>query len=331
MAIPGDRAFDAYASDSGNSDREEVDIPLSPPELSDKAETIFKGIKWRTAIHVGKMCDWWRELQDNKHRNPSMDKNGVNRDVGTAVEMDPIHRRGKEVWDIVNGTADIKLCESYDERMQKLIDKLRLASEAYRYEAYCLWVIINNKRDSTKLASTMLWQDVGKLMQLDDAEAKEILRQLREMGNTGQLMSPKLMWDMALTGPQLDDDWYLDHKYPPYYRDPPPKPIPVAPAPPPRTHKPQTPRTGRKRQRAHSQNPNILGNLNLESDSDKDLRRKKKKPRTKDYSYLPEDRDWRCGKCDQWNRKTWGTCHNESCNGTCGEDAVEMHQMQIIM
>jgi hypothetical protein len=177
----------------------------------------------------------------------------------------------------------------------------------------------------------MLWQDVGKLMQLDDAEAKEILRQLREMGNTGQLMSPKLMWDMALTGPQLDDDWYLDHKYPPYYRDPPPKPIPVAPASPPRTHKPQTPRTGRKRQRAHNQNPNILGKLNLESDSDKDLRRKKKKPRTKDYSYLPEDRDWRCGKCDQWNRKTWGTCHNESCIGTCGEDAVEMHQMQLIM
>lgn len=55
-----------------------------------------------------------------------------------------------------------------------------------------------------------------------------------------------------------------------------------------------------------------------------------KRLKTTGPGYRSELGDWQFGKCEFWNRKWWGTCHEETCNGTQVDNAVAVHELVFI-
>ncbi|KAH4087918.1 hypothetical protein HBI18_207010 [Parastagonospora nodorum] len=219
--------------------------------LSSGANEVLRRLKNRTPVTAEAIRNSWREVQTDKHHNPSVDKEGVTKEVGRLMQLS----------DKV-GSIEVK--------------KLGDVSEEYAEEVYVLWYILDKRRNSTRMASYQMWSDVGMLMELRDEEAKEILKSEEGWEN----VLPKD--DIPL--PQSPPDLLLD--------------------------------TNWKRPRPHDLHPNGMSNLLLEERSDKRQKR--------GDGYTSKPGDWRCGKCIHWNRKWWGACHNERCNGTMGEDAVEV-------
>jgi hypothetical protein len=260
-------------------------MPTTALPLSGPATEVLRRLKNRTPVTAEAIRNSWREIQTNKHNNPSVDKEGVTKEVGRLMQLS-----GKV---------------SSEEAKKLELKKLKDVSEEYVSEVYVLWHILDNRRNSTRMASYQMWSDVGMLMELDDKEAKEVLRVLRDMGKRGELLAPKAAWDKC-------------HRHEPEegWENVVPKdglPLPQSPPDLPSGANP-------KRPRPRDLHLNGMSNLMLEETSDKRQKRSD--------VYTPEPGDWRCGKCNHWNRKWWGYCHNERCNGTMGEDAVEVN-MQV--
>jgi hypothetical protein len=268
--------FDAWASDSENSDYEHPSTPRTALALSGAASEILRRLKNRTPVTAEAIRNSWREVQTNKHNNPSVDKEGVTKEVGRLMQLS----------DKV-GLVEVK--------------KLGDVSEEYAEEVYVLWHILDKRRNSTRLASAQMWSDVGMLMELRDEEAKQILRVLRDMGKNGELLAPKAFWDRCHRH-EPEEGWenVLQKDDIPLSQSP----ADLASG------------TKRKYPRIQDTYPNSMSNLLLEE----------KSPKRQKYESKPGD--WQCGKCIHWNRKWWGFCHNERCNGTMGEDAEQVH-MQV--
>ncbi|KAH5342134.1 hypothetical protein HBI48_225730 [Parastagonospora nodorum] len=246
--------------------------------LSSGANEVLRRLKNRTPVTAEAIRNSWREVQTNKHNNPSVDKEGVTKEVGRLMQLS----------DKV-GSIEVK--------------KLGDVSEEYAEEVYVLWYILDKRRNSTRMASYQMWSDVGMLMELRDEEAKEILKVLRDMGKKGRLLAPKAFWDRYHRN-ESEEGW--ENVLP---KDD----IPLPQSPPDLLSD-----TNWKRPRPHDLHPNGMSNLLLEERSDK-------RQKSGD-GYTSKPGDWRCGKCIHWNRKWWGACHNERCNGTMGDDAVEVYK-----
>jgi hypothetical protein len=284
--------------ESEASDYEPQTIPPSPIELSPTAEEVLKWLKTRTRIHIRYLRCVWLDMQSLKHYTPCVDKEGVYGDVGTLMRMSD--RKGKLVFEVVHGKLDEKDLPYRHDDVREIAKKLSSATKAYEEDVYGTWYILDNKRVTTRLASVQVYGDLGMLLQIDDKEAKEILQILKAMGKKGELLPPNQKWDSYF---EYDPELGLEDIPP---REDTPSPA-VTPA-------------NSKLKRPREQYPCDMYDLTI---SDEDGSRKKQKAGD---GYRLEKDDWKCGKCDQWNRVIWGTCHNESCNGNCAEDAIEVHK-----
>jgi len=300
--------FDAFASDSEyeHSDYERPPSPPTPIKLSSSATDALTKLKHRTPIHIQGVRNFWRDFQDNKHRNPWVDKEGVARDVGALMEIRDIE--AKELFDIVHGKQK-KWVGRHTHVAADMVEKLKSVSEEYEYQVYSLWSLLDNRRDTRRFVAVQMHGDLGKLMQLEDVEAKEVLRILREMGKNGQLLSPNAKWDRYVRD-EPEEGW---ESYIPVDDTP---VVPVT----------STPQSSNNKKRPREEYPRGIPGLALDDEPDQDAGVQKWQKIGPGVHFRPYQEDWRCGKCSFWNRVTWGTCHTESCNGSCYEDAVEVHR-----
>jgi hypothetical protein len=180
-----DRPYNPWASEEESSDYEYPKERPPPLKLSKKAAEVLKILKKRTPIHVRALYDGWRELQDNKHNIPSLDKEGITSYAGRLITMPKV--MAESVFTMAKTKADGNL-EFQDDRIKKFAETFKTKSEDYVYEVRCLWFILNSRKNEGLPQSVKYHRDLGMLMQLDDAEAKDLQRVLRTLDGAEQSM-----------------------------------------------------------------------------------------------------------------------------------------------
>jgi hypothetical protein len=143
---------------------------------------------------------------------------------------------------------------------------------------------------------------LGTLMELDDGDTKDALRMLVAKEKSGQLGISFAQWDKHWKCVS-EDGWKL---VVPQDGDEPVMALVSE------SH-------NRERKCPRHQYP--LGMHSLSLDNEEEPRNKSK---IAVESFCPEQENWECGKCGNWNHKYWGHCYNEAYNGTYAEDAVSV-------
>jgi hypothetical protein len=313
----------ATDSDSESSKNEPTEHPPTPVELCGKTQEVFEHLQKRTPIHIESLYHTWRDTQKTKHQSTWVDKNGVFGDAGRLITM------LQSSAEAILGVADDELENDFDdERIRNVARNLASKSKEYIYEVRFVWSMLKDRKNERRAPSDRMYRDLGMLMQLEDKEAQEIHRRLRDMARKGELVAPKKKWDRYFKQ-EPEEGW--EYKFPYPARGDTATSAPTS---------SQGPRH-KAVMRPRNQFPNGFTNLSLSENSvpitkeksgnEEQERLGAEKANTTETGFRPHDGDWQC-RCGFWNRSWWGFCRNDRCvfRGTKGEDSVAIHSWQSI-
>jgi hypothetical protein len=294
----------ASDSDSASSENERTEHPPTPLELCEKAAKVFADIKNRTAVHIESLYQTWRDTQNCKHKSAWVDKDGVMCDAGKLITMS--RKLADEILSVVNGDMNNEI---QDMRIKTITEDLTSKSKKYVYEVRFVWSMLNDRKDERREPSDRMYRDLGMLMQLEDREAQEIYRRLRNMARKGELAAPKKTWDRFFKQ-ELEEGWEYKLLYPA-------REDTNISAPPTSQHHQ---RKGHERARDRIAKRMTKFSLDetpapgtKEPTGDEEQKRLgHEEAKTTETGFRPQDGDWQC-RCEFWNRSWWGFCRNDRC------------------